>query len=316
MVVAPRLELVYKTVQDMKNDVNLHVGNTCRTLGYWSPGDEGNGEYYIINKSDIPTNYTVDEGMYILLSNQKVAALVSLDTIHVAQYGVVHDASTKKLDNAANVSRLTLALKYLRAVKFSRNKTYTFSSSINVSGGSMIEDIDLNGSTLVRNYTSGNGLFYFNELRTTLALDKDIYIKNGTFKDTALRAEKPIIQIINVNASSIKYAVFLRDIIYKSDPILYPDDYTTSIGLIDFSTKVRTDNLYAKNIDVMISVMGEAASTCDYHIDMAGKQEILEISQSGVYHYLLNGNVSTDAALQIENEFGVSGKSIEEIVAL
>ena len=316
MVVAPRLELVYKTVEDMKNDANLRVGNTCRTLGYWYPGDEGNGEYVIINKTDIPTNYTVDDGMYILLNNQKVASLISLDTIHVAQYGVVHDASTKKLDDTANVSRLALALKYLRAVKFSKNKTYTFSSSINVSGGSVIEDIDLNGSTLVRNYTSGNGLFYFNELRTTLALDKDIYIKNGTFKDSTLKAEKPIIQIINVNLSSIKYGVFLRDIIHKSTPISYPDEHTTSIGLIDFTTKVRTNNLYAKNINTMISVMGEAVSTCDYHIDMAGKYEILEISKSEVYHYVLNGSVSSDAVLQIENEFEISNSNIDEIVAL
>lgn len=315
MVVAPRLELVYKTVEDMKNDTNLRVGNTCRTLGYWYPGDEGNGEYVIINKTDIPTNYTVDDGMYILLNNQKVASLVSRDTIHVAQYGVVHDASTKKLDNAANVSRLALALKYLRAVKFSKNKTYTFSSSINVSGGSVIEDIDLNGSTLVRNYTSGNGLFYFNELRTTLALDEDIYIRNGTFKDSD-KITKPIIQILNVNISSIKYAVFIRDITYKSAPISYPDEHTTSIGLIDFTTKVRTNNLYAKNIDTMISVMGEAVSTCDYHIDMAGKYEILEISKSEVYHYVLNGSVSSDAVLQIENEFEISNSNIDEIVAL
>ena len=315
MVVAPRLELVYKTVEDMKNDTNLRVGNTCRTLGYWYPGDEGNGEYFIINKTDIPTNYTVDDGMYILLNNQKVASLISLDTIHVAQYGVVHDASTKKLDDTANVSRLALALKYLRAVKFSKNKTYTFSSSINISGGSVIEDIDLNGSTLVRNYTSGNGLFYFNELRTTLALDEDIYIRNGTFKDSD-KITKPIIQILNLNISSIKYAVFIRDITYKSAPISYPDEHTTSIGLIDFTTKVRTNNLYAKNIDTMISVMGETTSTCDYHIDMAGKYEILEISKSEVYHYVLNGSVSSDTVLQIENEFEISNSNIDEIVAL
>lgn len=82
----------YETLQVLKEDLNLKIGDKCHSLGYYSIGDGGNSLYKIRDKSDSDVD---DGGSVIFLNNGLVASLiVENNTINVKQFGAKGDGST------------------------------------------------------------------------------------------------------------------------------------------------------------------------------------------------------------------------------
>lgn len=81
----------YDTVADMIADTKLKIGDMAITLGYYEPNDGGNGEYQIVNNSEL-----VDDGGSVhSLTNGLKAKLVVIDNIvNVKQFGAKGDNST------------------------------------------------------------------------------------------------------------------------------------------------------------------------------------------------------------------------------
>lgn len=74
-------ELVYNSVEDMKNDYNAH--GKIRTLGYYSPNDGGGGYYYVKNTGE------ENGGSIHRLKNGLYAHLVQKDNIYrLKQWGI------------------------------------------------------------------------------------------------------------------------------------------------------------------------------------------------------------------------------------
>lgn len=82
----------YETLQVLKEDLNIKIGDKCHSLGYYSMGDGGNSLYKIRAKSDSDVD---DGGSIIFLNNGLVATLiVENNTINVKQFGAKGDATT------------------------------------------------------------------------------------------------------------------------------------------------------------------------------------------------------------------------------
>lgn len=91
----------YNTVADMKADNKLKAGDMAITLGYYEANDGGNGEYKIVNNSQL-----VDDGGSVHdLDNGLKATIIINDSVNIKQFGAYGDNShndTNAIQNAAN----------------------------------------------------------------------------------------------------------------------------------------------------------------------------------------------------------------------
>ena len=79
---------VYDTVADMQAATSLVVGDSARTLGYYSLGDGGGGLYRVIETTGIDLSNT----KYVSLDNDLAAELIITGEANVKQFGAKGDA--------------------------------------------------------------------------------------------------------------------------------------------------------------------------------------------------------------------------------
>lgn len=77
-------ELTLNTMEDLKNATFLRKGNKVKTLGFYSIGDFGVGEYEI---TDTKGSLTEDNGSCIKIKNDLYAILIYKNDINVCQFG-------------------------------------------------------------------------------------------------------------------------------------------------------------------------------------------------------------------------------------
>ena len=101
---------------------NLAEGDYVITKGYYEENDGGNGEYTIINDS----NLVDDGGSVHNLQNGLKAILVADDIVNIHQFGAKGDGTTD------DTNAITNALTYANNIKGIEDKTYYITSSIQV----------------------------------------------------------------------------------------------------------------------------------------------------------------------------------------
>lgn len=89
---------IYETVSDMKSDTTLQEGMICKTLGFYSLGDNGASSY------KISANLQPNESNIISLNNGLFAEFVTeSNTINVKQFGCHEDDTTDDTDKLQNL---------------------------------------------------------------------------------------------------------------------------------------------------------------------------------------------------------------------
>ena len=76
--------LCFNSVADMKNSDNLINGSFCKTFGYYTFNDGGQGLYKIRN---IKTSDIIDNGLIIPIDENLIAELIFNNTINIKQFG-------------------------------------------------------------------------------------------------------------------------------------------------------------------------------------------------------------------------------------
>jgi hypothetical protein len=129
----------FNTIEDMKAEKSLKNGDYVCTLGYYTAGDGGAGDYQIISG-----NYTDDGGRYHRLNNNLFAKLITLSKdIHIKQFGAYGD---NQHDDAPAMRAMLQAYGAIRSF----SGTYRMNSSITMASGSL----DFQGGSI--NYTGSD----------------------------------------------------------------------------------------------------------------------------------------------------------------
>lgn len=81
----------YDNVSSMKYDTLIENGMLVQTKGYYTPGDGGDGLYYITNET-----LTSDNGFIQSVSNNLFAVLIIHDSVNIKQLGARSYDGTKR----------------------------------------------------------------------------------------------------------------------------------------------------------------------------------------------------------------------------
>ena len=112
---------VYDNILNMQSDTTLKEGMHVKTKGYYTPNDEGHGEYIIVNDSTLVSD---NGSIHTLINGLKAMLLIDNNTINVKQFGAKGD------DNTDDTLAIQTALNIENTDVFIPNGTYLVSTLI------------------------------------------------------------------------------------------------------------------------------------------------------------------------------------------
>lgn len=191
----------YNSIQEMKSDNNLKIGDMTITLGYYEVNDGGAAKYKIVSG-----NYIDDGGSYHQLNNNLYAELiVENDTINVKQFGAKGNGIIDDTESIENCFKYK-GNNYIKII-FNKNEIYLVKGTLHLYSNSEIilnnciikassrllilnnkESIKKIGYGALQNITIKNGIFNGNKLGILFGLlhGENIYIENIKFLDCSL----------------------------------------------------------------------------------------------------------------------------------
>ena len=153
-MVSTSAEIVVETVASMKLVTSLVAGNKVRTLGYYTPYDNGGGEYIV---TTVAAHGTPDGYGDHLLDNGLVAELIILgNVIACEQYGAADGVESSARIQAANTDALAINTENVTGTLLTMRCSPTAKDQIIIGGsGASRFNVDFSASVITA-VTGGN----------------------------------------------------------------------------------------------------------------------------------------------------------------
>lgn len=157
---------IFDNVADMAASTDLSIGDTVKTLGYFTAGDGGGNDYEIVAAA----TGTDDGGSFIDLSTHQAKGLFDGAWTSVEKFGAKGDGTT----DDALAFQATSDLSGIKGILLAADKTYKLTNEWVLSAN---QTIDLNGSTI---------RFDLDGAVTCLYTKSGCTVKNGTVENNGV----------------------------------------------------------------------------------------------------------------------------------